>query len=151
MTFPKNARLAGSALMLAALALGSTAPLAAQDDGVPEIYYPFAALDGEQVTGGGSEDGYGDFSATLKIEEGEFCYMLSVGDVEPTAAHIHQGKRGEDGSPVVTLEITGVDGTSCTPVEAALMKKIGNRPDNYYVNVHSADFPAGAIRGQLEE
>lgn len=125
--------------------------LAAQEYDVPEVYYPFAALDGEQETAGGSAEGYGDFSAELKIAEGEFCYMLSVGEVTATAAHIHQGKAGEDGAPVITLQVTGPDEKQCMPVDASLMKKIGNKPSNYYVNVHSAEHPAGAIRGQLED
>lgn len=140
-------------LATALVLLGGAAalPVQAQDDGQPEIYYPFTALDGEQETAGGAEDGYGDFSATLKVEEGKMCYMLSVGEIgEPTAAHLHEGKRGEDGAPVVTLEVTGPKGENCVDVDAALLKKIGGKPANYYVNVHTAKFPAGAVRGQLQ-
>ena len=142
--------LAGAGAALALMGMAGAAN-AQRDDGQPEIYYPFAALDGEQVTGGGSDEGYGDFSAELDAEKGTICYMLAVGDVEMTAAHIHQGKAGEDGPPVVTLENTGADAKTCTEIDTALLRKIGGKPRNYYVNVHTADFPAGAIRGQLEE
>jgi uncharacterized protein (DUF3820 family) len=34
--------------------------------------------------------------------------------------------------------------------EGKLLRKIADKPGDYYVNVHTADFPAGAIRGQLQ-
>jgi hypothetical protein len=51
---------------------------------------------------------------------------------------------------VVTLE-TPADGDSsgCIDVDGATMAAIQDSPSNHYVNVHNAEFPAGAIRGQL--
>ena len=39
--------------------------------------------------------------------------------------------------------------SGCTQVDAALLMSIWDNPENYYFNVHNADFPPGAIRGQL--
>ena len=142
--------LAGAAGSLALLALAQPA-LAQRDDGTPEIYYPFTSLEGAQETAGGADEGYGDFSAEIDPAKGTLCYMLAVGDVEMTAAHIHQGKAGEDGPPVATLEDTGPDDKACLELDAELLRKIGSKPQNYYVNVHTADYPKGAIRGQLED
>ncbi len=35
------------------------------------------------------------------------------------------------------------------PTVAATIKAIRTHPGQYYVNVHTADYPAGAVRGQL--
>ena len=37
--------------------------------------------------------------------------------------------------------------TGCVPVEPALAADVGQNPSDYYVNVHNAAFPGGAIRG----
>ena len=37
----------------------------------------------------------------------------------------------------------------CTDAEDGLIAEIRDNPAHYYVNIHNADFPAGAIRGQL--
>ncbi len=37
----------------------------------------------------------------------------------------------------------------CVKVDRALALEILKRPADYYVNVHNAEFPGGAVRGQL--
>jgi hypothetical protein len=37
----------------------------------------------------------------------------------------------------------------CVSAARDLIKTIRMNPSNYYVNVHTTDFPDGAIRGQL--
>ena len=67
-----------------------------------------------------------------------------------TAAHIHRGAAGVNGPPVVTLSIPGDDDSDdCDVVADALLDEIVDNPAGFYVNVHTADYPNGAIRGQL--
>ena len=45
-----------------------------------------------------------------------------------------------------------LDGSSksgCVEAKASVVKAIVANPSKYYVNVHSPEFPKGAIRGQL--
>lgn len=109
-----------------------------------------AALAGENETGGGAVGGTGAFSAELDPESGDLCFTLTVdGMGEPTAAHIHSGVAGKNGDPVVTISVTDEDGDECVAVQREVAAAIVAAPASYYVNVHSAAFPKGAVRGQL--
>jgi hypothetical protein len=69
------------------------------------------------------------------------------------AAHIHRGAASVAGPVVVPLQPPDSFGRSrsCTTgVDRALIKEILTEPYNFYVNVHTTDFPNGAMRGQLE-
>jgi hypothetical protein len=105
----------------------------------------------QEVPGPGDKDGSGSFTATLKPSANELCYNLEVGNIDPaTAAHIHRGAAGVAGPPVIPLEppTHGESGT-CVAVDAALAAELTQSPAGFYVNVHNAAFPAGAVRGQL--
>lgn len=109
-----------------------------------------ATLTGAAETGGGDADGAGGFKAEADDETGDFCFTLWADKIAPaTMAHVHEGAAGADGKPVGTIEVTGKDSDACIALEPELIKKILAAPGDYYVNVHNADFPKGALRGQL--
>jgi hypothetical protein len=77
------------------------------------------------------------------------CFVLIVDQIgKPTAAHIHRGAAGVIG-PVKVPFKTPVNGQSAGCVTTTLATRILANPQNWYVNVHNAQFPGGAIRGQL--
>ena len=121
-----------------------------------------ATLTGEaEVPGPGDENGEGTANITFDPTTGKVCFELDWSHIRgPWGAHIHRGAPDEAGPVVVSLfqsrdltplprSIKGV--TGCVRgVDPELIARIENNPSRYYVNVHTKDFPGGAIRGQLE-
>lgn len=102
-----------------------------------------------EVPGPGDPDGSGFAKVTLNQGLGEVCWDITFEGIgAPTAAHIHTGEAGVAGGVVVALS----PGSDCTDgVDAEVIKAIRQNPSDYYVNVHNAEFPPGALRGQLSK
>jgi CHRD domain len=106
-----------------------------------------------EVPGPGDSDGSGTVKLTLNVGKGEVCYELTVANIqEATAAHIHEGAMGKSGPVKVGLDApkTGT-AKGCKSADAAVIQELMQNPANYYVNVHNAEFPQGAVRGQLSK
>lgn len=104
-----------------------------------------------EVPGPGDEEGTGD--ADLVLGEGEVCVEATVVlDEAPKAMHVHEGAETESGPVVVDFgPSTRDDGWSvCAEADQALIDDIAANPADFYLNVHNADFPDGAVRGQLD-
>ncbi|GAA2216028.1 hypothetical protein GCM10009850_114970 [Nonomuraea monospora] len=73
----------------------------------------------------------------------------------PTAFHIHRGKTGTNGPVVIDLlsrgDIRGKFASGSVRVRSSLLKDIRRNPKNWYANLHTAEFPDGAVRGQLHD
>jgi hypothetical protein len=106
-----------------------------------------------EVPGPGDPDGSGTATITLNHGQGEVCWELTVSGIAPaTAAHIHVGSADVAGPVVVGLSApTSGSSSGCATVDRDLIKAIIQNPEGYYVNVHNAEFPAGALRGQLSK
>jgi hypothetical protein len=108
----------------------------------------------EEVPGPGDPNGKGWASLDV-YDAGLVCYTLKVQGIQaPTAAHIHEAPAGVAGDVVVDLRIDlatsrGNRLTYCANASEAVAADIRANPADYYVNVHNATYPGGAIRGQL--
>ena len=106
--------------------------------------------------GPGDPDGSGTFSFTLNQGQQTVCFQLVVEDITlpAAAAHIHVAPPTAPGPVVIGLappDASGVSSGCVENVDPELIKAIRHDPGNYYVNVHTSDFPAGAVRGQLDQ
>ena len=112
-----------------------------------------AEVNAAGVPNQGDLDGSGNATITINYGQGSVCWQIRVEGITlpATAAHIHVGPAGVAGPVVVPLSGPSAKGFSsgCTSASRDLLKAIIEHPEEYYVNVHNADFPAGALRGQL--
>lgn len=135
-------------LAAASALLAVAGPVSAEEGGRP---ISVEMTGGAERPGPGDADGAG--TATFRINPGQtqLCYTLTVANIDAaTAAHIHKAPPTEAGPVVVPLEAPA-DGSSeaCAEITRELAKDLIQSPGDYYVNVHNAAFPAGAVRGQL--
>jgi hypothetical protein len=113
-----------------------------------------ASLTGAQeVPGPGDPDGSG--RALVRLSGDQACFLLKWSRITaPVAAHIHVGRRGVQGGIVVLFFMGQLPDTlnavaGCAAADPAVVDAIVADPRGYYVNIHTGDFPGGAIRGQL--
>jgi hypothetical protein len=109
-------------------------------------------LTGVAETPPGAPKGTGRAVITLRGRTLNVCWRFYSlhGFSHATLAHIHLGAAGAPGAVVLPLS-TGASflHRGCAPATATLIKAIGANPHGYYVNIHSAKYPAGAVRSQL--
>jgi hypothetical protein len=135
-------RIFTSTFAAAALALAATAATAAP--GAPMQIKLTGADKGDPAATGTA-------SVTVDAAAGQVCYKVATSITNATMAHIHKAPAGASGPVVVpfaNLKEGKTEGcaTAAKPVAEDLLAN----PADYYVNVHSPAFPAGAVRGQLK-
>lgn len=112
-------------------------------------------LSGDQeVPGPGDADATGTGWVYTSAEG--VCYALDVDGVDGlTAGHIHEAVAGASGAPEVELPSLPDPAAfgfaaDCIEESVQLAADIDAEPFAYYVNLHNAEFPDGAVRGQLD-
>ena len=164
-----------SALIFAVPAVLAVATIAVADDGGRRTFKS-DSLSGYQEAPPISTVGTGSFEATLNAAGDELSYTLTYSDLEGgavSAAHIHFGQRGV--SAAVIAFLCGGGGKPACPAQPATVSGtitaaniIGPtaqgitagqfdeavralRAGMVYANVHTATFPSGEIRGQVND
>jgi hypothetical protein len=94
-------------------------------------------------------------AGTVRIDtaSGQVCPSVDITKpqgVAIRAAHIHRGAAGANGPVVVPFQ-SDAEGIKddCVTADRALVTEIEQQPQAFYVNVHTEQFPDGAVRGQL--
>ena len=129
-----------------------------------------AKLDGQEEVGAkGDPDARGEaYVFGIDGNPDVLCYTLvdvrKLGELDMPpgngrAAHIHLGDRGATGPVVANLAgPQGGQAGDCLnpatqperfPMGGQVVQEVLRNPGRYYVNIHNAEYPAGALRGQL--
>jgi CHRD domain len=111
------------------------------------------------VAGGpavGDQDGHATGFISAYGTRVDFTFSW-FGIAPPTLGHIHQGRVGANGAVVAPLfsatgglpaSLTGISGTA-SGLPRDVVRAIRNHPRDFYTNLHNAEFPGGAVRGQI--
>lgn len=104
----------------------------------------------EEIPGPG-ESGASGTAAIVFRRTNQVCYWLDWSGLSspPTAAHLHEGAKGQAGPIVVTLDVSNGKKKGCVASDAKVVQAIQSNPEGHYVNIHTASYSKGAIRGQL--
>ena len=128
----------------------SKSSTSAHHTAAPRVTYHLT-LTGAAETPRGAPTGGG--AAVISVHgTTKICWRFAHlhGFTHPTFAHIHVGPAGKSGNIVVPLS-TGskFKHKGCVHASSTVVKPILANPGGYYVNIHSNQYPAGAVRSQL--
>ena len=143
----KMIKLMAAGTAVAALAACSTVEETITEQ-LSETYTAY--LTGDKVPGGGDADGYARVEVSISDNFDRICWEVDeVRGLTPTAAHIHMGAEGSNGPVVLPLEAEDGAWTACAEGSEWTQNRIEGNPSMFYVQIHTAEYPNGAIRGQL--
>jgi hypothetical protein len=112
------------------------------------------AMTGEAEIPAGEPAGTGTATFHLRRNQGQVCFSMQVQAITlpAAAAHIHSGAAGVAGPVVVPLRVPNSSGAAsgCVAASRTVVNRILANAANFYANVHTTEFPGGAVRGQLE-
>ncbi|MEV4531553.1 CHRD domain-containing protein [Streptosporangium sp. NPDC049304] len=138
---------------------GTTAATPSDTASTADAYFAGTLLGKNEVpTSGGPAvgDKDGKAVAVVRIRGNEVSYAVRwEGTDTPTAFHIHQGKAGKNGDVKVGFFMEALPGGSKAILgsvrinDGGLLAGIRKNPKNWYLNLHTAEFPGGAVRAQM--
>jgi hypothetical protein len=150
-------------LLTSALAIATAAQAGngfAQGDG--RRTFTTALTGSEEAPKKGDPDGRGRATVRVSADRRRVCYTISAQRADRMmAGHIHEAPRGKAGPVIVPLfakQVKLPPKTSGCATKDAKGKRLSSRvlrdiistPADYYVNIHNAKYPDGALRGQLK-
>ena len=103
------------------------------------------------LTGAANVNGSGVFKFRVNKQERQLCYELSTSNLSAaTAATVTLGDTASNATVIISLDPPrNGHSQGCVSSEADILADIAAHGSRYYVNVMNAEFPNGAIRGEL--
>ncbi len=98
----------------------------------------------------GDPDGSG--SAVVSVHPGRWlvCVTLTTSGIAvPTSVHLHEASAPSADPMVVGPAPAGEGSPHCVAAGKEVVRRIGTGRGGHYVEVHNAEFPDGALRGDL--
>lgn len=126
------------------------------DDDTPsnEVKFENIALTGENERPAVTTPNTGVFNGTYNKDTNQISYTVTWTGFTATNMHFHKADINSFGPPVIPIEKKGTPPAYTSPLsettrtltdaeEADLLNGL------WYINIHSSQYPAGEIRGQL--
>jgi CHRD domain len=152
-------------LVMGLLAVAAPASAVIHDDGAPPTTpgltpHTFTV----QLQPSGDPEGSGTAELIVDLGRGTVCYDITVTGIgaptEPAAgignAHIHSYAQNGAIAVDIETEFVAVAGAAdtyraaeCVTAPRRVLVDILLQPEQYYVNVHTVEFPGGAVQGDL--
>ncbi|MFC6999136.1 CHRD domain-containing protein [Rufibacter roseus] len=123
-----------------------------EDDQSHLVKFKNSTLSGANEVPANNSQATGTFSGTYDKNTKVLSYNITFTGITPTNMHFHKGAAGASGPVAVgigaspyTSPINSQTAPLTTEQEADLLA------GNWYVNIHSSQFPAGELRGQVTQ
>jgi len=138
-------------LVLAALAAALVTSLALAAVATAKGEHLTAQLRGANEVPAAPASNRGRAEIRLNAATGKVCWDFTITKLDGSgnAAHIHKGRPGAAGPVYIPLGTT-FKRQGCTSAPKGKIRAVAANPSAFYVNVHNAKHPAGAMRGQLK-
>jgi len=108
-----------------------------------------ATLNGQQEVPATTSMATGTFMGMVNPTTRVMTYEVRYSGFTPTAGHIHAGAPGQNGPVVIGFSSIASPITGQVTLTQSRLDSM--RAGNFYVNLHSAAFPGGEIRGNISQ
>ncbi|MGH9010985.1 MAG: CHRD domain-containing protein [Acidimicrobiia bacterium] len=108
-------------------------------------------MSGDQIVPGpGAPNAFGTANLFVDLRNGLLCYRMGYDGISRALeAHIHAGGPRQSGRPVINLHPEANGDEGCVGADPTALRNVRDHPEAFYLQLHTAEYPDGAIRGQL--
>ena len=115
---------------------------------------PDFVVDAGGTPGAGDPDGSSAVLLEVDTQALQLCpsFARLRGLGAPTEVHLHTGEAGVNGPVAAVFDLPPMEGgfVPCVEVASELIDGILANPKAYYIDLHTAEYPDGAVRNQLD-